>query len=66
VYSKACLETIKEIVAEKKTKIIDIYPRIKMRTVGEEEFRSLDPLNQSFINVNTPEDLAGLQAGRRL
>ena len=66
VYSKACLEAIKEIVAEKKTKIIDIYPRIKMRTVGEEEFRSLDPLNQSFINVNTPEDLAGLQAGRRL
>jgi molybdopterin-guanine dinucleotide biosynthesis protein A len=64
VYSKACLDPIKEVVAEGKTKIIDIYPRIKIRTVEEEEFRSLDPLNESFININTPEDLARIQAGR--
>jgi molybdopterin-guanine dinucleotide biosynthesis protein A len=64
VYSKACLDPIKEVVAEGKTKIIDIYPRIKIRTVEEEEFRSLDPGNESFININTPEDLARIQAGR--
>ena len=64
VYSKACLDPIKEVVAEGRTKIIDIYPRIKIRTVEEEEFRSLDPVNESFININTPEDLARIQAGR--
>ena len=64
VYSKSCLEVITEVVAEKKTKIIDIYPRIKLRVVEEEEFHSLDPLNESFINVNTPEDLARIEAGR--
>lgn len=64
VYSKSCLEVINEVVAEKKTKIIDIYPRIKLRVVEEEEFHSLDPLNESFINVNTPEDLARIEAGR--
>jgi molybdopterin-guanine dinucleotide biosynthesis protein A len=65
VYSKSCLEVINEVVAEKKTKIIDIYPRIKLRVVEEEEFHSIDPLNESFINVNTPEDLARIEAGRR-
>ena len=64
VYSKECLEAINEIVAEKKTKIIDIYPRIKLRVVEEGEFHPLDPLNESFINVNTPEDLARIEAGR--
>jgi len=64
VYSKSCLEVITEVVAEKKTKIIDIYPRIKLRVVEEEEFHSLDPTNESFINVNTPEDLARIEAGR--
>ena len=57
IYSKACIQPMKELMEQKKTKIIDIYPKVKLRIVGEEEFRSLDPGNESFINVNTPEDL---------
>jgi len=33
--------------------------------VEEDEFRTLDPLNESFLNINTPGDLALVQARRR-
>jgi molybdenum cofactor guanylyltransferase len=64
IYSKACMGPIKELMDEKRTKIIDFYPRANVRIVEEKEFHSLDPQNESFINVNTPEDLSLLQAGR--
>jgi molybdopterin-guanine dinucleotide biosynthesis protein A len=66
VYSKACVEPMKRIMAKGMTKIIDIYPLVNMRIVEEDEFRALDPRNESFINVNTPEDLALIQARRHL
>jgi molybdopterin-guanine dinucleotide biosynthesis protein A len=64
VYSKACLKPIEELLAQKKTKIIEMYPMINIRVVEEDEFRALDPLNESFLNINTPEDLALIEAGR--
>ena len=62
IYSKACIEPMRRIMAEKMTKIIDFYPLVNLRIVEEDEFRVLDPGNESFINVNTPEDLAFIQA----
>jgi molybdenum cofactor guanylyltransferase len=61
VYSKACVEPMKRLMDQGRSKIIDFYPLAKVRFVGEDEFRLLDPGNQSFINVNTPEDLAVIQ-----
>lgn len=65
VYSKTCIKPIEELLAQKKTKIIDVYPMISLRVVEEDEFRTLDPLNESFLNINTPGDLALVQARRR-
>jgi molybdopterin-guanine dinucleotide biosynthesis protein A len=64
VYSKACVPAIEEIISQKRIRIFDFYPLVKVRFVEEMEFLSLDPLKESFINVNTPEELASLQAKR--
>lgn len=61
IYSKSCLEPIRGLIARNRVKIIDFYSQINLRVIEEEEFRTLDPQNESFINVNTPEELAFLQ-----
>jgi molybdopterin-guanine dinucleotide biosynthesis protein A len=57
IYSKNCLEPIKKIIEQDKYKVIDLYPMVKVKIVKEDEFSYLDPMNESFINVNTPEEL---------
>jgi molybdopterin-guanine dinucleotide biosynthesis protein A len=64
-YSKNCLEPIKKIMEQGKYKIIDIYPMVKVKIVHEHEFFSLDPMKESFINVNTPEELLLIKKGRQ-
>jgi molybdopterin-guanine dinucleotide biosynthesis protein A len=61
VYSKSCLHPIERIIDEGKYKIIDMYKMVKVRVVDEHEFLSLDPFRDSFINVNTPEELLSLR-----
>jgi len=57
LYSKGCLKAINEILKEKKNRIIDIFPLVRVNIVEEKGFHSLDPKRLSFINLNTPEDL---------
>ena len=57
IYSKNCLEPIKKIIDLKKYRIVDFYPMVKVKIIDEHEFFSLDPMRESFINVNTPEEL---------
>ena len=57
IYSKNCLKPIKEIIEQNKYKILDLYPMVRVKIVTEKEFSNLDPINESFININTPEDL---------
>jgi molybdopterin-guanine dinucleotide biosynthesis protein A len=39
-------------------KILDFFQRVKKREIPTEEILPLDPKLASFLNVNTPEDLA--------
>jgi molybdopterin-guanine dinucleotide biosynthesis protein A len=57
IYSRNCLDPIRKIIEQKQFKIIDFYPMVKVNIVEENEFRSLDPARESFLNVNTPEEL---------
>ncbi len=57
IYSKNCLGPIRMTIEQGKYKIIDFYPMVKIKTIGEHEFRSFDPMMESFVNVNTPEEL---------
>jgi len=60
VYSKNCLDPIKKIIEQGKYKIIDFYNRVNVKIVEEKDFISLDPIRESFINVNTPEELRSI------
>lgn len=57
VYSKASLRKMEEFLESGGRKILDLYPKLKVLEVNEEEIRRLDPRLLSFMNVNTPEDL---------
>ncbi len=57
VYSRNCLAPIKRIMNAGNCKIIDFYRMVRVKIVDEYDFLSLDPMRQSFINVNTPEEL---------
>jgi len=60
VYSKNCLDPIINIIEQGKYKIIDIYNRVNVKIIEEKYFISIDPFRESFINVNTPEELRSI------
>ncbi|MGQ9645264.1 MAG: molybdenum cofactor guanylyltransferase [Thermodesulfobacteriota bacterium] len=64
IYSKSCLGPIKKIMDQGKLKITDIYPMVKVNIVKEDEFLHLDPTRESFLNVNTPEELMLIEKPR--
>lgn len=57
IYSKRCLSTIKEMIQQGKSRIIDVYPFLNVKIIEEKEFIDLDPERKSFLNINTPEEL---------
>ena len=57
IYSKRCLEAIRRVIERDKYKITDFYDLVRVRIIDESDFLHLDPLRESFINVNTPEEL---------
>jgi len=69
IYSKSCLEPIKKMIGMGKYKIIDFYPLVETKIIEESEFISLDInlklMRESFININTPEELNFLKDGKK-
>lgn len=61
IYSKKCLEPIKKILDQGKYKIIDFYDMVKIKVIRENDFISIDPMGESFINVNTPTELLSIR-----
>ena len=66
IYSKNCLGPIRKIMEHKDFKVLDFYSMVKVNIVEESEFRSLDPSGESFLNVNTPEELTLLKKPKHL
>ena len=66
IYSKNCLEPIRKIIEQGKYKIIDFYRLVRVKIVEENDFLPLDPFRESFINVNTPEELLYIREGKEL
>ena len=58
VYSQKCLPFMDFLLRKENLKIIDLFPKVKKREVTTEEILPFDPQLVSFLNVNTPEDLA--------
>lgn len=68
VYSRSCLDSIKQQIDSQHLRLGDLYPLLRARFVSEGEIRPLDPDLRSFVNLNTPESLrsADEQFARRL
>ena len=56
-YRKSSLPVIEDALQHQRLKIIDFYSLVRTREVPESVLRSIDPDLDSFLNVNTPEDL---------
>ncbi len=65
VYSQKCLPFMQKLLLENNLKIIDFFDKIRKREVPPEEMRQYDPRLLSFLNLNTPDDLARIQASRQ-
>jgi len=61
IYSQKCLRFMEDLIRKDNLKIIDFFHRVKKREVITEEILPLDPRLASFLNINTPEDLARIK-----
>ena len=61
VYSRRCLPFMEDLLQKGDLKILDFFHRVKKREVPTEEILSFDPRLESFLNLNTPEDLGRIQ-----
>ncbi len=56
-YSRECIPYIEELLQHEELKILNLYDKVKVREVPEEDLLQLDPDLRFVVNVNTPEDL---------
>lgn len=57
-YRKTCLEPIREQLQAKRLKVSSFFPQVNIRYIEGEEIKHFDSDLNSFLNVNTPEELA--------
>jgi molybdenum cofactor guanylyltransferase len=61
IYSKACLDPIRAQILKEQLRSSGIFDSIKTHYIEEPAIKTFDPDFRSFINVNTPDDLAAIQ-----
>ena len=66
VYGKGCLGPIRARLDADRLKMIGFFDEVRVRQVPMDEIAPIDPERLSFVNVNTPGDLAEAEriAGR--
>ena len=57
VYGKGCIEPARALLKAGRYCILDLYERVRMRYIEEQEVARYDPGGQSFFNINTPDQL---------
>ena len=57
VYSRNCIEPIREQLTVDNLKINGFYDKVRVRYLEEDEIDSFDPDHLSFFNINTQADL---------
>jgi molybdopterin-guanine dinucleotide biosynthesis protein A len=62
VYGKTCLPAIARLLAEGRRKVIAFFHEVKVCYLEDDEVNRFDPDHLSFLNVNTEEDWARVQA----
>jgi molybdenum cofactor guanylyltransferase len=57
LYSKGCLNAMKDLIDKKEFQTIKAFNRISVRFVEEEEIVKFDPELKTFLNINRQDDL---------
>ncbi|MEA3356693.1 MAG: molybdenum cofactor guanylyltransferase [Candidatus Bipolaricaulota bacterium] len=60
-YRRSTIPTIHAALDRGTLKVTDIYKHLRVRELGEHIIRQIDPELSSFINLNTPRELALLK-----
>jgi molybdopterin-guanine dinucleotide biosynthesis protein A len=63
VYHRRCAHPIRAMLDSGNLRVSDLFERVRTRRIDEAELRAIDPSLQSFVNINTPDELA--QARRK-
>lgn len=58
VYRREVVPLLEGQLARGELRPVQLFEKVRTRTVGEEEIRRFDPEGTSFFNMNTPEDYA--------
>jgi molybdopterin-guanine dinucleotide biosynthesis protein A len=61
IYRKTCLPFIRERLDADRLKVVGFYDSVQVRYLDEPEYLPIDPRKLSFLNINTPEELAAAQ-----
>jgi molybdenum cofactor guanylyltransferase len=62
ISSKACLEPMRAMLERGQRQVTAFFSQVRVVYVEPEEIRHYDPAGRSFVNVNTPEQLAEVAA----
>ncbi len=57
-----CLAAVEDALARGDRRMISFYPALTVRTVTPAEISRYDPAGRSFMNINTPQELAAAEA----
>jgi molybdopterin-guanine dinucleotide biosynthesis protein A len=57
LYSKRCVQAMKDLIIKNEFQTIKAFNSINVRFVGEEEIKQFDPELKTFLNVNRQDDL---------
>lgn len=62
LYNQSCRETIKNDLEADRLKVIGFYNKVRTRYLDEPDCAPYVPHEHTFININTPDDLATVRA----
>lgn len=62
VYHRGCMGAMREALDRDELKIQRVFARLDVRYVDEARLTTFDPTLRSFMNVNTPDELARARA----
>ena len=60
VYRRDCYQPIVQRLERGERRVISFFADVRLRPVPQAEWRVLDPLGRSLVNLNTPDDLEKL------
>jgi molybdenum cofactor guanylyltransferase len=62
VYTRACAETVSQLLAERKLAMTGLVEAVRTRVIEPEDVERFGPGRRLLANVNTPGEFDGLEA----